>query len=185
MYFSNSCFCMGDFFFKITIVAKIVGLLKFFSQLGISFLGLRLCRPCFWIVFPKYFSRIRSKVCYMYIQNIRLCKADVLNIHITYFWPDLEKIFRKNTSKKWSAKPPPKKRNSQVLIKILQIDQNLAFNVFHILNKWLYTPFQKMVIYFWQGGGESGASDKKDLGDVSGGIDFGYKFFCFLTTFSW
>ena len=35
---------------------------------------------------------------------------------------------------KWPA-PPPLKKNSQVLTKILQIDQKLTFNVFHILNQ--------------------------------------------------
>ena len=63
-------------------------------------------------VFPKYFFWIGSKVCDVYIQKIRISKADVLNIHITYFWPDLEKIFGKNIPKKRPAKPPPKKRNS-------------------------------------------------------------------------
>jgi hypothetical protein len=50
--------------------------------------------------------------------------ADVLNIHITYFWPDLTKIFGKNTSKKRPAKPPPKKRNSHIYEIISKVDLN-------------------------------------------------------------
>ena len=89
----------------------------FLQVLGIYFFRGGLCRPFFWSVFLKYFSRIGSKVCDVYIQNIRLSKADVLNILIIYFWPDPEKIFGKNTSKKRPAKPPPKKRNSHMIIK--------------------------------------------------------------------
>ena len=84
--------------------------------MGISFFRGRLCGPFFWSVFPKYFSRIGSNVCDVYVQNIRLSKVSVLNIQITYFWPDPEKMFGKNTSKKRPAKPPPLKKEIPVYI---------------------------------------------------------------------
>ena len=62
----------------------------------------------------------------------------------------------------------------QVLTKILQIDQKITFNVFHILNQVRISkiekifdrtdPPQKNVIFF----GRSGALDEKDFGYVSG-----------------
>lgn len=57
-------------------------------------------RTLFSSVFPRYFFRIVSKVCHVYIQNIRLVNADVLKMHIAYFWHDLEEIERKNTQKR-------------------------------------------------------------------------------------
>ena len=64
----------------------------------------------------------------------------------------------------------------QVLTKILQIDQKLTFNVFHILNQyriskiekniwWDRPPPKKKFIFF---GGGSRALDEKDFGYVSG-----------------
>ena len=46
----------------------------------------------FWNGFPKYAFLVWSKACDMYIQNILIGKTDVLNIHITYFWLNPEKI---------------------------------------------------------------------------------------------
>ena len=70
----------------------------------------------------------------------------------------------------------------QVLTKILQIDQKLTFNVFHILNQgriskiekniwWDRPPPQKKGHFF----GGSGALDEKDFGYVSGRNVFGLK----------
>ena len=70
----------------------------------------------------------------------------------------------------------------QVLTKILQIDQKLTFNVFHILNEGRISkiekisdgtgPPQKKVIFFGVG---SGALDEKDFGYVSGRMDNEYR----------
>ena len=64
----------------------------------------------------------------------------------------------------------------QVLTKILQIDQKLTFNVFHILNQDRISKIEKISdgtdppstkrSFFFRGG--SGASDEKDFGYVSG-----------------
>ena len=59
-----------------------------YKELRISFFrGGALQAVFFGMFFPDIFSGSgqNSKVCDVYIQNIRLGKTDVLNIHITYF----------------------------------------------------------------------------------------------------
>ena len=62
-----------------------------------------------------------------------------------------------------------------MLTKILQIDQKLTFNVFHILNQYRISKIEKNILWYrplpkkrsFFGGG-SGASNDKDLRYVSG-----------------
>ena len=56
----------------------------FKHHVGISVFREGVSRTLFSSVFLRYFFRIGSKVCDVYIQHIRLAKADVLKIHIAY-----------------------------------------------------------------------------------------------------
>ena len=72
---------------------------------------------------------IGSKICDVYIWNIHIDNVDVLNRHITYFWPDHKTLSRKNTSKK-VAQSPPKETKPHMVVGTLKSIQNSTYEIF-------------------------------------------------------